>query len=119
MFLSACRTGGVFHVVARKIDNSGRIASLTRLLDESPDIEPSSCGIDASSTRHAKNIICENYYYYSDFEEGCAVERNAKLRQQIDTLEWTPALLDYFWQHGIERDGLQFLGRAGFVWLYK
>jgi hypothetical protein len=38
---------------------------------------------------------------------------------RLDTLAWTPTLLDHYWEHGIDGAGVAFLEKGKFVLQYR
>jgi hypothetical protein len=76
------------------------------------------CAPDAEGKRHAPERRCANWIE-SDYGDGCAVDGRRKAQISLGTLEWTPTLLDYYWEHGIEGPGMQFLKGANFVMPYR
>jgi hypothetical protein len=80
--------------------------------------DPHECAPDAEGKRHAADYRCSNYGE-DDYGEGCAVAGRRMAQVELETLEWTPTLLDHCWEHGIEGPGMQFLDKAKFVVSYR
>ena len=110
---------GVFHVIARAIDPANEIVNRERLLDEGTTFrDPTICGVDIMGRRHDNDQPCENWEE-DDFGSGCMIEGYTRSKQEIDILKWTPAMLDYYWQSGIGKNGFEFLDSSGFVLSYE
>jgi hypothetical protein len=80
--------------------------------------DPWECAPDAEGRRHAPDHQCANWIE-NDYGEGCGVNGRRKAEIELETLEWTPTLLDYYWEHGIEGSGMPFLKKAKFVVPYR
>jgi hypothetical protein len=83
--------------------------------------DPLDCGVDAKGKRHAFNERdCGNQ---TDDEIGggtyCAALHYASEAQRIRKWTWMPEMLDYFWRHGVEQDGFEFLDGSGFLLSYE
>lgn len=76
------------------------------------------CAPDAEGKRHAAEYRCSNRAK-DDYGSGCAVDGRRKAQIELETLEWTPTLLDHYWEHGIEGSGMKFLKEASFVSRYE
>lgn len=50
---------------------------------------------------------------------GCAVHGQAILEYKIQACRWTSTMLDYFWENGVEEDGLKFLESGQFILRYE
>ena len=53
------------------------------------------CAPDAEGKRHAADYQCSNWVE-NDYGCGCAVDGRRKAEIRLETLEWTPTLLDYY-----------------------
>jgi hypothetical protein len=80
--------------------------------------DPHECAPDAEGKRHAADYRCSNYGE-DDYGEGWAVAGRRMAQVELETLEWTPTLLDHYWEHGIEGPGMQFLDKAKSVVSYR
>jgi hypothetical protein len=80
--------------------------------------DPSECEPNAEGIRHAADRECAHYDEY-DYGGGCAINARRRAQIRLRTLEWTPTLLDHYWEHGIQGPGVQFLEKAEFVKSYR
>lgn len=81
------------------------------------DAEQCDCGIDVNG-KPDHFYGCANEAF--DEWEGtyCKMQRTRELQQQQSDYFWLPSMLKYYWQHGIDEDGIVFLSRVGFVHSY-
>lgn len=86
--------------------------------DITPKGDPWACAPDAEGKRHAPDHRCANWDE-NDYGEGCEVGGRRKAQIRLETFEWTPTLLDHYWEHGIEGSGMEFLATANFVYRYR
>jgi hypothetical protein len=83
--------------------------------------DPLGCVADAKGKRHAVNERdCGNQ---TEDEIGggtyCEALKYASEAQGMRKWTWMPEMLDYFWRHGVERDGTEFLNGSGFLLSYE
>jgi hypothetical protein len=95
------------------------ISQLDRAVNLEVDgIEPLTCGIDVNGKSHEDCFYCPNATYDDLNRLYCKAEKTRELRQQRSNYTWLPSMLEYYWQNGIDEDGLAFLRSVGFVHLY-
>jgi hypothetical protein len=100
------------------IDYAEKISQLDRAINSEVDgIEPCTCGIDVNGKSH-EDCDCPNATYDEFNGLYCEVERTRELRQQRSNYTWLPSMFKYYWQSGVDEDGLTFLRRVGFVHSY-
>lgn len=69
---------------------------------------------------HAFVDYCPNTAYDSfENETYCVAERLRKFELQRETLEWLPAMIEFYWQNGIQSDQVEFLENGNFVRQYE
>jgi hypothetical protein len=101
-------------------DYADQISWLDQVIDlEAHDLEPFECGIDINGKTHDDCFDCPNSTYNELNGLYCKVEEARRLRQQQSNYRWLPSMLKYYWQNGVDEDGLAFLRRVGFVHSYK
>jgi hypothetical protein len=80
--------------------------------------DPAECGPNVEGERHSGTYECANW----DEEEhggGCKVAGHRMEHVRLNTLAWTPTLLDHYWEHGIDGAGMAFLEKGKFVREYR
>jgi hypothetical protein len=80
--------------------------------------DPGECGPNVRGERHSETYECANW----DEEEhggGCKVAGHRMEHVRLNTLAWTPTLLDHYWERGIDDAGMVFLKDGKFVRRYK
>jgi hypothetical protein len=108
-------------VIARDVDHTSAISGERSHLDsERTNFEPGSCGVDISGYRHDDNDRCDNWITDELSGDGeCRVKAYVCRLRAIQSLEWMPAMLDYWWLNGIGKEGFGFLKISGFVLSYE
>jgi hypothetical protein len=92
---------------------------LTQAIERVDEVEPFECGVDIKGNSHDEGITCVNEYYDNVLGETyCRVNYLRNLEYQRDSYEWLSSMFEFYWQNGIEEDGLKFLERSGFVYHY-
>ena len=108
-----------FEVVVNPIRHADIVANAKASFDDvSIRGDAWECAPDPEGKRHAAAHQCANWVK-DDYGEGCVVDGRRKAQIRLETLEWTPTLLDHYWEHGIEGPGMEFLATANFVRLYR
>lgn len=116
-FPQSARTKHGFPVIVNPVRHAEIVANIQASWTDVPmQGDPHECAPDAQGNRHAADYQCSNW---TEDDYGCAVDGRRKAQIGLETLEWTPTLLDHYWQHGIEGSGMEFLGKANFVWRYE
>lgn len=118
-FPQSARTKHGFPVIVNPVRHAEIVANIqASWTDVAIQGDPHECAPDAQGKRHAADYQCSNWVE-NDYGCGCAVDGRRKAEIRLETLEWTPTLLDHYWEHGIEGSGMEFLGKANFVWRYE
>ena len=83
-------------------------------------IEYGKCGINIKGQRHCDEDPCANATWDTEVdEEYCKVKRLDGLYFSHDKYKWLAPLSEYYWQNGIDKDGITFLKTARFVTSYE
>lgn len=102
------------------IDYTDQMSWLARAIDlEAHDLEPCECGIDINGKSHEDCFDCPNIKYDDLNGLYCKAEQARKFRRQRLKYIWLPSMLKYYWQNGVDKEGLAFLSRVGFVYSYE
>lgn len=97
------------------VDYGGQISRLNRAIDiEADGIEPWECGIGVNGESHDEDcgVDCPNAAYNNLNGPYCKANQVRRLSQQRLDYEWLPSILKFYWQNGVDRDGLAFLRRV-------
>lgn len=85
--------------------------------------DPRNCVPDVNGEWHNGKgpfYECENWTEADDGSgEGCGFEARHLTEVYAETLEWTPTLLDHYWDQGIKEAGTRFLENGKFVVSYE
>ncbi|KAJ5377964.1 uncharacterized protein N7496_005373 [Penicillium cataractarum] len=108
-------------VYVKDFDYKSRIAEIESAVNHLPSIEdPWECGVDIMGKGHTPVDICPNTAYDSiDGEPYCVAQELRKRTLQREMLEWLPAMIEFYWQNGIESDQVEFLENGNFVRQYE
>ena len=113
------RTKHGYHVIVNPVQHADIVANAKASFDDVLIRGDSwGCAPDSEGKRHAADHRCANWSE-NDCGEGCEVGVRRKAQIRLETLKWTPTLLDHYWEHGIEGPGMEFLATANFVWSYR
>ena len=112
----------VMHAVIIDFDYSSELAWYDRpkeqLLEEIKD--STDCGVDVMGRIHSVSRVCSNTHWDEiQGETYCTVERMYDLEQGRNNLIWLPGMLEYYWQNGVQDEGIIFLHKAGFITTYR
>lgn len=112
----------VMHAVIIDFDYSSELAWYDRpkeqLLEEIKD--STDCGVDVMGRIHSVSRVCSNTRWDEiQGETYCTVERMYDLEQGRNNLIWLPGMLEYYWQNGVQDEGIIFLHKAGFINTYR
>lgn len=68
----------------------------------------------------APGIECSNSVW-DEIDGGyyCSVQHFRELNLQKEVYKWLPAMIECYWQNGIQSDDLEFLEAGKFVTLYR
>lgn len=98
---------------------SDDISRLDRAIHlELEDAEQCECGINVNGKPEQVNGCANETYDEWDADTYCKIQRTRDLQQQQSDYLWLPSMLKYYWQHGVDDKGLDFLRRVGFVHSY-
>lgn len=112
----------VMHAVIIDFDYSSELAWYDRpkeqLLEEIKD--STDCGVDVMGRIHSVSRVCSNSHWDEiQGETYCTVERMYDLEQGKNNLIWLRGMLEYYWQNGVQDEGMIFLHKAGFITTYS
>lgn len=80
--------------------------------------DPSECEPDAYGRSHPPDYICA-HWDEDEYGGGCTFQGRIMSQVSAETLEWSPTLLDHYWENGIKGAGIVFLENAKFVRSYE
>ncbi|KAL4819761.1 hypothetical protein BDW67DRAFT_154087 [Aspergillus spinulosporus] len=113
------------HVVVTDFDYKGK----QRELDEAislllkNDYVPFECGVNITGENDCANeqyVLCPNTLFDDDDDTPyCAVQRIQQLSLRRDNYRFLASMLEYYWQNGIEDEGIRFLKKSEFITTYK
>jgi len=108
-------------VVTKNVNHGEEVARMKQFLDSVELRDPMSCGVDVEGRRHAVDERCCENEVEDEFGgyPYCEALHHASETKRMRKWTWMPEMLDYFWRHGVERDGFDFLGGSGFLYSYK
>lgn len=117
-FPQSVRTKHGFPVIVNPVRHAEIVANIKASWTDVRILEvPYECAPNAEGERHAADYQCTNW---AEGEDGCGCAMGGRRKAQIELeiLEWTPTLLDHYWERGIEGPGMEFL-RKNFVQHYE
>jgi hypothetical protein len=86
----------------------------------SDGIEYGECCMDITGQRHGNGGPCANTIWDPEVEEEyCKVKNLDHLDLNHGEYKWLTPFFEYYWQNGIDKNGMAFLGTAGFVTSYE
>ena len=78
------------------------------------------CGVDVMGRFHGESGKCTDLQWDDIHDETyCIHERLHDLEQGRESLVWLSAMLEHYWQNGVENEGITFLDKAGFETTYN
>ena len=105
------------------VDYSDEVSRLDQAMNRLNVDEPFECGIHIDGSIHdteEQGFLCANTESDDRTQERyCKAERLHSLLQVRLNYRWLPSMLAYYWQNGIDRQGVDFLESVGFVYLYR
>ncbi|KAM0714407.1 hypothetical protein Q7P37_010194 [Cladosporium fusiforme] len=109
-----------FPVIVKNVNHGEQITHMRQFLDGVELRDPHGCGVDKNGRRHAVDEqFCENQVMDDMGSMYCKALNYAQEENRMHKWTWMPEMLDYFWRHGVERDGLDFLQSSGFLLSYE
>ncbi|KAK2592005.1 hypothetical protein QQS21_010308 [Conoideocrella luteorostrata] len=97
---------------------SKEIAQFEELINLYTDSSEScNCGEDEDDNNKYYYCVNEKFDGWSD--TYCKLQRAGEFKREQRDYAWLPAMLDYYWQHGIDKPALDFLNKVGFVHSYR
>jgi len=97
-------------------------AKYARRLEEilEHEADPFVCGITIMGARHDAYGLCTSSRsdQYTD-ETYCFSESCEQQRIEVEELGWLPYMLEFFWQNGIQRKGVEFLAKTHFLYSHR
>ena len=107
-------------MVAKRVTHGEEVARMKQYLDGVKPQDPIACGVDVKGRRHDVNErYCENQVEDDTCGPYCEVLNHAWETKRMRKWTWMPEMLDYFWRHGVESDGFDFLEGSGFLVSYE
>jgi hypothetical protein len=105
----------------KDFDYKSRLADIQYVSDQLPrPKDHEKCLVNELGKGHVSLEECPNTARDSfDKEEYCVPQRSREYKQQRETLEWLPAMIDFFWQNGIQSDQIDFLEKGNFMRQYE
>ena len=120
-FYSARRNKYGFQVLWRPESQSEGIRETEKYIEDADGWHtgPWGCGVDVEGKRHEDNIDCANAVYDDVSGLVCILKERRKLAHRLNTIKWTPTLLDFFWHNGVRREEFEFLETVGLIYSYR
>ena len=85
------------------------------------DLERGECGKDIMGDRHKESpLLCPNTEWDPTKEDtGCKLDLIDELEQGRTDIRWVHVMMQYFWQHGLDRQALKYLRKFEFLHDYE
>lgn len=106
-------------MIAKPVSHAEIVASVRGSWDDLATYDnQDQCSPNAEGKCHPPEYECVNWVE-GEYGCGCKVQGRRMAELTMESMEWTPTLLDHYWEHGIEGPGMEFLERSKFVWSYE